>query len=98
MPRSLNTITIQGFKSIQNLTDFKLDKLNLMVGANGAGKSNFVSFFRLLRAMAEEGLASFVLENGKADAFLFNGSKETDSIHAHLAFGQNLYRFTLRPT
>jgi len=44
------------------LKDFDLHKLNIMVGANGAGKSNFVSFFRMLRAMSEEGLANFVTE------------------------------------
>src|SRR5215831_4628935 len=98
MASSLDKITIEGFKSIRSLQDFKLGKLNLLVGANGAGKSNFVEFFRLLRAMSEERLALFVKERGKADAFLFNGPKITDSVRAHLAFGENEYRFTLKPT
>jgi predicted ATPase len=98
MASSLDRITIEGFKSIRSLRDFKLDKLNLLVGANGAGKSNLVEFFRLLRAMSEEGLASFVVRHGKADTFLFSGPKATDAIDAHLAFEECEYRFTLRPT
>ena len=98
MGRPLSYLSISGFKSIRSLKDFELNKLNLLVGANGAGKSNFVSFFRMLRAMSEEGLANFVTENGGADGFFFGGPKETPEIEAHLKFGQNEYRFTLAPT
>ena len=35
---ALNQITLKGFKSIKDLTDFKPAKLNVLVGANGAGK------------------------------------------------------------
>lgn len=94
----LERVTIRGFKSIRELDNFELRKLNVLVGSNGAGKSNFVGFFRLLRAMAEEALATFVLEHGKADAFLFNGPKITKEMFSHLVFGQNEYRFTLKPT
>lgn len=98
MGRPLSYLSISGFKSIRSLKDLELNKFNLLVGANGAGKSNFVSFFRMLRAMSEEGLASFVTENGGADGFFFSGPKETPEIEAHLKFGQNEYRFTLAPT
>lgn len=93
----LEKVTIKGFKSLRELNDFELRRLNVLVGSNGAGKSNFVDFFRLLRAMSEESLATFVLEHGKADAFLFNGPKVTNEISSHLVFGLNEYRFTLNP-
>lgn len=98
MGRPLNNLSIKGFKAIRSLVDFELNPLNLLIGANGAGKSNFVGFFRMLRAMSEEGLANFVTENGGADGFFFGGPKETPEIEAHLKFGQNEYRFTLAPT
>lgn len=98
MASSLKRISIEGFKSIRKLLNFELRPLNILVGANGAGKSNFVDFFRLLRAMADERLVSYVNENGKADSFLFNGPKVTDQIQAHFVFGYNEYTFTLRPT
>src|SRR5205823_1054655 len=95
---ALDQITLKGFKSIRELTDFKLEKLNVLVGANGAGKSNLVDFFRMLRAMAGGGLQSFVTNSGGSDGFFFNGPKETKQISAHLRFGWNEYRFSLEPT
>ena len=95
---ALDQITLKGFKSIRELTEFRLDKLNVLVGANGAGKSNLVDFFRMLRAMADGGLQSFVTNSGGGDGFFFNGPKETKQISAHLKFGSNQYRFSLEPT
>lgn len=94
----LDRITIEGFKSIRLIKDLRLENLNILVGANGAGKSNFVDFFRMLRAMSEEGLVSFVTQKGGADSFFYNGPKETREIRAHLKFGQNEYRFSMEPT
>lgn len=97
MPASLEEISIKGFKSIKELNNFKLLPLNVLVGANGAGKSNFVDFFRLLRAMADEGLRSFVSNSyGTADSYLFGGPKITEEISAHLVFGNNEYKFSLK--
>lgn len=98
MGTALDYLSINGYRSILALKDFKLANLNVLVGANGAGKSNFVSFFRMLRAMAEEGLAGFVTEAGGADGFFFGGPKETSKIEAHLKFGKNEYKFALAPT
>ena len=44
----IKRLTIKGFKSLQNLEGFALDQLNVLIGANGAGKNNFVSYFRML--------------------------------------------------
>lgn len=98
MGRPLNSATIHGFKSIRELDNLELASLNILVGANGAGKSNFVDFFRMLRAMSEEGLVKFATERGGADGFFFNGPKETTGIDVHLRFGHNEYKFILSPT
>src|ERR1043165_3601867 len=95
---ALDQITLTGFKSIRELTDFKLEKLNVLVGANGAGKSNLVDFFRMLRAMSAGGVRAFVTTSGGADGFFFNGPKETKQISAQLRFGRNRYRFALEST
>lgn len=97
MSTKLDRLTIQGFRSIREIIELPLADLNVLVGANGAGKSNFVDFFRMLRAMAEEGLQTFVRESGGADGFCFDGPKSTPMIKAQLAFGQNEYRFSLKP-
>ncbi|MEK6301656.1 MAG: AAA family ATPase [Acidobacteriota bacterium] len=79
-------ITIRGFKSIRALEAFEFKGLNLLIGANGAGKSNFVDFFRFLNVYLQgtNNLDKFVRQNGKADAFLFNGPKATKRIAVHL--------------
>ncbi|TFG49662.1 MAG: hypothetical protein E4H40_02595, partial [Candidatus Brocadiia bacterium] len=98
MGTPLKKLTIKGFKSIESLKDFELGNLSIMIGANGAGKSNFVDFFRMLRAMAEEGLQSFVTSQSSADGFFFQGPKVTPQISAKLEFGKNTYEFALKPT
>ncbi len=98
MGRKLDKLTIRGFKSIESLEGFELGDLNILIGANGAGKSNFVEFFRVLQAMIDERLQSYLLENGPSDGYFFNGVGHTKTIKAELQFGVNAYRFSLKPT
>ncbi|MCX6581377.1 MAG: AAA family ATPase [Candidatus Aminicenantes bacterium] len=106
MAHSLDKITIKGFKSIRSLENFELKPLNVLIGGNGSGKSNFIDFFRLLRAMMQlplpnlesTNLHTFILIGGGSDDFIFNGPKETEKIEAEMFFGDNGYRFKLTPT
>ena len=98
MARKLDKLSIHGFKSIESLEDFELGDLNILIGANGAGKSNFVEFFRVLRAMVDERFQSYVLEHGPSDGYFYNGVQETKEISAELRFQNNGYDFTLKPT
>jgi len=98
MAETIKALTIQGFKSIQNLEDFKLSHLNVLIGANGAGKSNFVGFFRLLRELIEQRLQVALATEGGADACLYQGPKVTRQLVAKLYFGINGYEFALLPT
>ena len=66
----LDRVTIRGFKSIRALDDFPLRALNVLIGANGAGKSNFIAFFELLARMSERRLDYFVEEHDGPDALL----------------------------
>lgn len=50
MTQALDNLTIEGFKSIRSLENFELTSLNVLIDGNGAGKSNFIDFFRMLRA------------------------------------------------
>ncbi|HGV9316426.1 AAA family ATPase [Enterobacter bugandensis] len=98
MGTALDKLTIQGFKSIRELNDFKLNKLNIIVGANGAGKSNFISFFKMLLALIEGNLNRYVRDNGGAGDLLFQGRKITQKMFFETHFGSRGYRFTLVPT
>ena len=94
----LNQITIQGFKSIQQLESFELSSLNVLIGGNGAGKSNFIDVFRMLRAMMSSNLGGFAMQRGGADGFFFGGPKQTPEIKLAFDFGNNEYRLTLKTT
>jgi predicted ATPase len=94
----IEKITIKGFKSIRNLSDFRLGKLNILIGANGVGKSNFVSYFRMLGELVEQRLQVWTTKQGKADRILSYGVKETSELESFITFGLNGYRFKLEPT
>lgn len=96
--RALDTLTIQGFKSIRELDNFALKNLNVIVGANGAGKSNFISFFKMLRALIDGNLNRYVRDSGGASDLLFGGRKMTQKMMFEAHFGDRGYRFTLVPT
>lgn len=100
----LQSVTLRGYKSIASLEGFALRNLNVLIGANGAGKSNFIGMFKLLAAMAEGNLQSFVQKQGGPDALLMGGRKRTPQIDAEVYFEpgyqgiQNGYRVSLVPT
>ncbi len=98
MSDSLDKLTIKGFKSIQELVDFELKSLNVMVGGNGAGKSNIISFFKMLRALIDGNLNRYVRDNGGASDILFNGRKITEKMEFETRFGSRGFRFKLVPT
>ena len=99
MSDTLKKLTIKGFKSIREVKNFELRPLNVLIGANGAGKSNFVGFFRLIRELVEQRLqVALQTTEGGADACLYMGPKITKRFGAELRFGQNDYQFVLEPT
>jgi predicted ATPase len=95
--KSLDTLTIRGFKSIRELDGFELKDLNVFVGANGSGKSNLISFFRMLQALIEETLDDFVRDNGGISDLLHNGRKTTQKMEFETRFGSRGYRFSIKP-
>ena len=86
----LKRVQIQGFKSIQKL-DVALNPINILIGANGSGKSNFISLFTFLRNLSEGKLQTYVEKNGFAHVFFHFGSKQTARIIADLTVGNNGY-------
>jgi predicted ATPase len=95
--RKLDHITVRGFKSIRG-GNLSLNPLNVLIGANGVGKSNFISLFRLLNRMVDKNLQTFVGQSGGADTLLYFGQKNTTEIVIELKFGLNGYKCKLVPT
>jgi predicted ATPase len=97
MADPLDRLTIRGFKSIQELEDFELTNLNVFIGANGAGKSNLLEFFRLLRNIIDGNLNDYIRTGGGISDFLFNGRKVTEQMDFEMRFGKRGYRFVIKP-
>lgn len=97
MPK-LKRLILKGFKSIKEL-DLEFGDINVLIGANGAGKSNLLSFFRMLNAIGDNGLQMFVGKQGGANALLHHGRKRTPRLEAVMHFdipkGSNTYEITL---
>ncbi len=91
-------ITIKGYKSIKSLENFKLGDLNVMIGSNGAGKSNFISLFKFLGEMAEGRMQNLIRKSGGANTLLYFGSKTTHALEVKVDFGPNSYWLKLVPT
>ncbi|MFC1677984.1 AAA family ATPase [Planctomycetota bacterium] len=97
MSNALDKLTIKGFKSIKSLEDFELTNLNILIGGNGAGKSNFIDFFRLLREMMDGNLNDYIRKSGGISDLLFNGRKVTEQLEIETRFGTRGYRFNIFP-
>ncbi len=57
----LTKLDIHGFKSVRALNNLALGPINILIGA---GKSNFVSFFRMLNRMTDS-LGNLQISVGK---------------------------------
>ncbi len=90
----LSRIQLSGFKSIKSM-DLELRSLNVMIGANGSGKSNLISYFKMLNAMVSKkgGLQNYVMKSGFAQSVLHFGPKITSVIGGILTFENDQYRF-----
>ncbi len=88
---------LAGWKSIR---DQRIDfaSLNVLIGANGAGKSNLVSFLAVLSGAWSGRLYRDVAAAGGADSILHFGSKTTAVISTELSFeDHDRHRFELIP-
>lgn len=72
---TLDRIDVEGFLSIRSAS-VELNRLNVLVGANGAGKSNFVRVLEMLGRVADGELGLFVGLNGGAAALFHDGAQQ----------------------
>ena len=96
---AVEKITIAGFKSISS-AEVELRPINVLIGANGSGKSNFIGVFDFLRAIRAGQLQDYVARAGGADRILHFGARVTDRLRIHVYFqnGINQYEIVLSPT
>lgn len=96
---TLESITIRGFKSIASIDKLELKAINILIGSNGSGKSNFIGAFAFLQSIRIGGLKEYVIRAGGADNVLHFGSKQTSEIFLEVDFKSiNKYEVTLVPS
>jgi len=82
---TLQRLVLKGFKSIKEM-DLKMKPLNVLIGSNGSGKSNLISFFKMLNEMMGKRLQECVGAMGHAQSILHFGPKVTPQMEAQLEF------------
>ena len=82
----LDWISVSGFRSIAQLERLPLGPVNVLIGANGSGKSNLIQVFALLRAWHRDRLDQYVALTGGADRNLHFGAKVTPRLSAGVMF------------
>jgi predicted ATPase len=93
----MDYIEIKGYKSIKNAR-VNLAPINILIGANGSGKSNFISFFDFLNKLYNRKLNEYIALKGGDNKILYKGKKNTDTISFKIEFdnGNNGYSATLK--
>ncbi len=95
----MDYISISGYKSIKD-ERIALQPINILIGANGSGKSNFISFFDFLNRLYHRKLNNFIALKGGANKILHKGQKVSNKIEFKISFndGANAYSCRLRPS
>lgn len=100
MQGSVDHITVRGFLSLARVERLALRPINVLIGANGSGKSNLIQAFSLLRDIEQGHLGEYTKRSGGADSVLHFGAKTTEQVDLEISFaeGVNGYRVSLIPS
>lgn len=94
----IRSISIANYKSIKVLENFELSNINILIGSNGVGKSNFISFLILLKQIANKNLQGYIAEKAGANNFLHFGRKVSPFLQGRVEFDSgNAYEIELKP-
>ena len=92
---ALDWITVAGFRSIASIEKMPLRPINVLIGSNGSGKSNFVGVFSFLRAIRNGELRNYVKRAGGADRILHFGAKTTPEARIHISFENEVNQYEI---
>ncbi len=81
----LKKLELFGFKSIREMR-LDLGPINILIGANGAGKSNLIELFRLLKSIKHNQLQFYIGKAGGANSLLHYGAQVTQQMGARFCF------------
>ncbi|MCP4695541.1 MAG: AAA family ATPase [Gammaproteobacteria bacterium] len=90
----LKSIHLRGYKSFRD-AEVQFGDITVLLGANGAGKSNLVSFFRMLNSLSMGSLQDCIGRNGGSDSILYYGRRTTSQMQADIEFEEGAYSLKL---
>ncbi|MBI9033675.1 MAG: AAA family ATPase [Bacteroidales bacterium] len=99
----IDRIEIRNFKSIRESGKIDIRSINVLIGSNGVGKSNFIQFFKLLNSIYKQRLKFFTADNGYVNSVLYFGRKRSKFLEGSVVFRpesgntNNRYDFKLMP-
>ncbi len=96
----LKNVKIEGFRSNKEM-DPELKPINVCIGANGAGKSSLIAFFKMINEMMGGRLQQYLATTGRAAGNLYFGPRTTPQFEAEMKVevdnGTDVYRTFARP-
>jgi predicted ATPase len=95
MKNALDYISIKGFRSIREIETLELRPINVLIGANGSGKSNFVGVFSFLNSIRQGRLRDYTAQRGGADRILHFGARTTPKMELELSFNDEKHGYNL---
>lgn len=84
---AVSELSVAGFRSFAKLNRLRLGTRNILIGANGSGKSNFVEIFEFAQAIGKRRLERYVGRVGGADPLLHYGAGKTKQMSFRITFG-----------
>lgn len=89
----LKEIYLSGYKSYGQINEpIQFEDINIIIGANGAGKSNFISFLEMIAFIAKDDFSDYVAGNGYATSLVHARRERIDHIKGRLVFADDQNR------
>lgn len=93
----IEQVIIENFRSIRHCA-LTLGRQNILIGSNGVGKSNLLSFFKLVNSIYNQRLGTYTMDHGGIENLLYFGRKQSKYIEGLLDFSNaNAFFFKLTP-
>ncbi len=96
----LRKIKLSNFRSFSK-SEADIKNINVLIGGNGSGKSNFISLFSMFNYIYMGKLRNWIANKGGFDNLVYNGIQENESIRLSFFFdtqSSNIYELSLRAT
>lgn len=91
----LDWISVAGFRSLRRIDRLALRPVNVLIGANGSGKSNFVEVFSFLHAVRDGRMREYVRRCGGAARLLHFGPETTSELEFRVSLHGERHEYRL---